>query len=103
MQAVRGAHFKVSQQALLSLRTELVVPSKKTMVLQPMNAKCDTSFRGFPRQCDTIWLDMTYKVRMISLDATKCSNLTSHVCCVVFETRMVSNQERTQTPWMGFD
>ena len=32
---------------------------------------------------------------------TKCSNLSSHICCAVFETRMVSIQERTQTPWMG--
>jgi len=51
--------------------------------------------------CDSIWLEMTYKVRMIGLDTTKCSNLSFHVCCVVFETRMVSIQERTQTPWMG--
>jgi len=29
---------------------------------------------------------------------TKCSNLSSRVCCVVFETRMVSIQERIQTP-----
>jgi len=41
---------------------------------------------------------MTYKVRMIGWDAT---NLSSHVSCAVFETRMVLIQERTQAPWMG--
>jgi len=35
------------------------------------------------------------------LGLTKSSNLNSHVCCVVFETRMVSIQERIKTPWMG--
>jgi len=81
--------------------TKLLCQVKKLMVLQPMNAKCVTSFRGIPRRCDNTWLDMTYKVRGIGLHATKFSNLSSHVCCAVFETRMVSIQERTQTPWMG--
>ena len=42
-----------------------------------------------------------HKVKMIGLNATKSSNLSSHVGCAVFETRMVSIQERNQTPCMG--
>jgi len=81
--------------------TKLLCQVQKVIVLQPMGAKCVTSFRGIPRRCDNIWLDMTYKVRMIGLDATKCSNRSSRVSCAVFEIRMVSIQERTQAPWMG--
>jgi len=84
-----------------SKSTKLLCQVKKMMLLQPMNAKCVTSLRGIPGRCDITWLDMIYKVRMIGLHATKFSNLSSHVCCTVFETRMVSIQERTQTPWMG--
>jgi len=42
-----------------------------------------------------------HKVKMIGLNATKSSNLSSHVGCAVFETRIVSIQRRTQVPWMG--
>jgi len=36
--------------------------------------ECDVCYKfRIPRRCDNIWRDMTYKVRMIGLDATKCS------------------------------
>jgi len=85
-----------------SSSTKLFFQVKRTMVLQPIDAKCATRFREILRQCNKIRLDMTYEVQMIGLDATKCSNLSSHVCCAVFETRMVSIQKRIHTLWICF-
>ena len=81
----------------------VVVSSQKMMVLQPINAKFAPSSRGIRRQRNNICLDrdMTYNVQMIGVDAPTCSNLSSNEYCAVFETRMVSSQESTQTPLLG--
>jgi len=70
----------------------------KTMVRQPYHAKCATSFRGISKQCDKIFPDTTYKVQRIGFNFTKFWNLSSQVCCVVFETRMAPIQKRTRAP-----